>query len=84
MKKIFTLILSVACAAMCAVTYASETNARLGRDIVRLHIIANSDAPEDQALKLKVRDRLLAMSARASAKADAAELLDAYEAAANV
>lgn len=27
---------------------------------IRLHVIANSDAPEDQALKLKVRDRIIA------------------------
>lgn len=28
-------------------------------DMIRLHVIANSDSPEDQALKLKVRDQLL-------------------------
>lgn len=28
-------------------------------DLIRLHVIANSDSPEDQALKLHVRDRLL-------------------------
>ena len=32
-------------------------------DVVRLHILANSDSPEDQALKLKVRDAVLAASA---------------------
>ena len=32
----------------------------LGRKIIRLHVIANSDSPEDQALKLRVRDRVLA------------------------
>lgn len=31
-----------------------------GRDLIRLHIIANSDSVQDQALKLKVRDQLLA------------------------
>ena len=30
---------------------------------VRLHILANSDSAEDQALKLKVRDAVLALSA---------------------
>ncbi|HHY81791.1 MAG TPA: stage II sporulation protein R [Clostridiales bacterium] len=28
-------------------------------DLIRLHVIANSDSPEDQALKLRVRDKLL-------------------------
>ena len=32
----------------------------LRHNVLRLHILANSDSPEDQALKLKVRDRLLA------------------------
>ena len=32
----------------------------LGRKVIRLHVIANSDNPEDQALKLRVRDRVLA------------------------
>ena len=32
----------------------------LGRKVIRLHVIANSDSPEDQALKLKVRDQVLA------------------------
>ena len=31
-------------------------------DVVRLHILANSDSAEDQALKLKVRDAVLAAS----------------------
>ena len=31
----------------------------LRQDIVRLHVVANSDAPEDQAVKLQVRDAVL-------------------------
>ncbi len=31
--------------------------------VVRLHILANSDSPEDQALKLQVRDAVVAASA---------------------
>ena len=30
--------------------------------VVRLHVLANSDSPEDQELKLKVRDGILAVS----------------------
>ena len=33
---------------------------QLQGEVLRLHILANSDSPEDQALKLKVRDRILA------------------------
>ncbi|MBQ4050838.1 MAG: stage II sporulation protein R [Oscillospiraceae bacterium] len=35
----------------------------LREDMLRLHILAQSDLPEDQALKLAVRDRLLERSA---------------------
>lgn len=31
--------------------------------VLRLHVLANSDSRQDQALKLKVRDRILAVSA---------------------
>lgn len=35
----------------------------LAGDLVRLHVIANSDSAYDQALKLRVRDRVLAVTA---------------------
>ena len=39
---------------------ALQTQARLADKIVRLHIVANSDDPADQARKLRVRDAVLA------------------------
>ena len=36
---------------------------QLRQNILRLHIVANSDSDEDQALKLKVRDEILKQSA---------------------
>lgn len=38
---------------------ALRTQDQLAEKVVRLHVLANSDSPEDQALKLKVRDRVL-------------------------
>ena len=32
---------------------------QIPNEVFRLHVLANSDSEEDQALKLKVRDRLL-------------------------
>ena len=78
-KKIFTLVISIICAVMCVFTYASETSARLSRDIVRLHIIANSDSEEDQALKLRIRDRLLSATSASDTKENVTELLEEYE-----
>lgn len=40
-------------------SYSDEFNKNLSDDIIRLHVIANSDTPEDQALKRSVRDVVL-------------------------
>lgn len=42
----------------------------LAGDVLRLHVLANSDSEEDQALKLAVRDRVLAEAAGYLAQAD--------------
>lgn len=39
----------------------AATGEDLRQDVLRLHILANSDSAEDQRIKLKVRDRILAM-----------------------
>ena len=41
------------------ITYSTKVFADLEDNIFRLHILANSDSAEDQALKLKVRDGIL-------------------------
>ena len=38
---------------------AMEGQTRVSDKVVRLHVLANSDSEEDQALKLTVRDALL-------------------------
>ena len=40
-------------------SYATNISNGLSENIFRLHILANSDSEEDQALKLKVRDGIL-------------------------
>ena len=52
------LALFVACL-VCTALWAEATQVRLASQVVRLHILANSDSEEDQALKLEVRDRVL-------------------------
>jgi stage II sporulation protein R len=41
-------------------SYAANMNKGLSDNLVRLHVIANSDSPEDQQLKRDVRDAILA------------------------
>lgn len=64
-------------------TFAEDCS-DIREDVLRLHILANSDSGEDQALKLAVRDRILALDttlfaeadSRADAEAAAAEQLE--------
>lgn len=53
------LLLGVALAAL-AGSWLDASQAALADRVVRLHVVANSDSDEDQALKLAVRDRILA------------------------
>lgn len=41
------------------ITQPETKQSQFADELIRLHVIANSDSPEDQALKLKVRDQLL-------------------------
>jgi len=40
--------------------YAEKINEDLSNSIIRLHIVANSDSDEDQALKYRIRDAVIA------------------------
>ena len=70
LKKFSRLEKSVLCAVLVAVTAMTVTNytvfaqqcGDIRQKVFRLHILANSDSAADQALKLKVRDKILAAS----------------------
>jgi len=61
--------------------YAERAQADIANGVVRLHILANSDREDDQAVKLLVRDALLpaltALLAEADGKASACDALEA-------
>lgn len=57
-----SLIVILALLAMTVVVFASysdNVNKSLADNLIRLHVVANSDAPEDQALKRDVRDVII-------------------------
>lgn len=60
MKKILTMALSLLTAALLMGAMPTEADAEIYSDTLRLHILAASDTEEDQALKLLVRDAILA------------------------
>ncbi len=77
--KVWELSLLFAlCVCLCQATVEAGRHSALSEKIVRLHVIAASDEPEAQALKMRVRDAALAeiepllASARTATEAEAA------------
>ena len=52
------LLLGVALAALLG-AWLDKSQSDLADQVIRLHVLANSDSEADQALKLQVRDRVL-------------------------
>jgi stage II sporulation protein R len=59
-KTGFVLVLTVITVfAMFAGSYSESVNTGLSDSLIRLHVIANSDSPQDQSLKRDVRDAVI-------------------------
>lgn len=60
-EKAFTyaLFFGLLCAVFLSFTDFNASCEDIRKNVLRLHIIANSDSQEDQELKLKIRDKLL-------------------------
>ena len=67
-NSITLLIVCILLAAM-----PTEAEGEIYGDTLRLHILANSDSEEDQALKIRVRDKLLTVYSEALSAAGSAE-----------
>lgn len=60
--------------------YTDRELANVPDKIIRLHVVANSDSPEDQQLKLKVRDKVIGrMNARFEGLSDISEVKSIIE-----
>ena len=57
-KIILLLCVFILCSAVCDIL-PIHGEEKIYESVVRLHVLANSDSDEDQALKLKVRDEIL-------------------------
>ena len=60
--KPFEIALVIGLIAAVLIGGANAQSEKLSASVVRLHVVANSDSDEDQTLKLKVRDEVLAMT----------------------
>ena len=59
LMRVFGVICAAALVLVTAVSYISLQVNDIEDSVLRLHIVANSDSDEDQALKLKVRDEVV-------------------------
>jgi stage II sporulation protein R len=89
MKKLFTLLIIgalvigsfYAIAGKTPVISASESEASaeaIGKNLIRFHVIANSDSENDQNVKLEVRDAILAKVGPQLEKAQSTEAAEKY------
>lgn len=58
-RILLVLLLLIVFVCFSAYFYVTAVSSGISDSVFRLHVIANSDSDEDQALKLKVRDSLL-------------------------
>lgn len=82
-KRFFIIFLLFVCYTfICAISYASSISDDLSNSVFRLHILANSDSEEDQALKLLVRDNVLSymkdISGNISSKEEVISLMNEH------
>lgn len=59
MKKALLPTICILLCTLCIIFVPTEAEAAIYDDTLRLHILAPSDSVEDQALKLRIRDRIL-------------------------
>ena len=71
------------CIFFCAGMWAGNTQEELASNLVRLHVIANSDSPDDQAEKLQMRDKVLAiltpLLAGCESREDAVDIIESHQ-----
>lgn len=59
MKQLFTLLTGLTIIYLMTVVFANSVMDDLSENIIRLHVVANSDQKKDQEIKLKIRDEIL-------------------------
>ena len=59
-KIIMSVLVSLACFCFCF-QYVNNVTADITGSVVRLHVVANGNSEQEQSLKLKVRDDIIAM-----------------------
>lgn len=86
MNKIVTVIFVALYMTVCITSYSESVQCDLQDNLIRLHIIADSDSERDQNVKLEVRDAILSNvreNIKAKSKNDIISNLESFEKTAN-
>lgn len=73
MKRLWLSLFIIPLLIMSSAYILRQSEQPLAEDVLRLHVIANSDDPVDQAVKLEVKDHIVAMMRRDFSRVDNAE-----------
>lgn len=73
MKKNFMTVLLILFAILLGSYAYIEYNQPLNKSVLRLHVVANSDSPADQALKLAVKDHIVTQMSEEFRSVDSAQ-----------
>lgn len=79
-QKFYQWEIALLCGVVFALVWGAGTaraQGELADQVIRLHVIANSDTPEDQEQKLRVRDAILEQVEAISARADTTAEMEA-------
>ena len=82
LRVLLVLFLLIIFVCFSAYSYVSAVSSNISNSVFRLHVVANSDSDEDQALKLKVRNSLLqymnSLCSSVSSKSDAMKIANEH------
>ncbi len=78
LQREVALLILLAALGIAAGTYYAEHHMNQHPGMIRLHIIANSNSPEDQMIKLKVRNRIVQYMEGADSIEEARAYIDAH------
>ncbi len=83
MKNFFMFLTGLTLIYLMTVVFADTVTEDISKNIIRLHIIANSNSDTDQNIKLKIRDEILKSNPNIKTEEDAQRSLYKIEQAAN-
>ena len=72
------LVISVCATGALTEAKSSRVQKKMAEEVFRFHVLANSDSEEDQALKMKVKEKVIAYMKEELPKSESVEMTKAW------